>query len=88
MQRKEVLTLGLVAVLAAIVSFVIAGSLFNSKTKHTSTAPNVQPITATFPDVKNDPNYNFFLNSNALDPTQNIQIGNSQNSTPFNGSQH
>jgi len=87
MQRKEVLTIGLVAVVAAIISFIVAGTIFNSPSKHNATAPNVQAINASFPDVKNDPNYNFFLKNGALDPTQPIQIGNSQNNTPFNGAQ-
>jgi hypothetical protein len=84
MKRKEIATVIVVAVVAAVVSLVIAGALFNSPAKHTATAPNVQPISSTFPDVKNDPDYNFF-NNNALDPTQPIQIGNSSNNSPFNG---
>lgn len=85
MQRKELVTMGAVAVVAAIISFIIAGALFNSPKKHNATAPNVKVITTSFPDVKNDPNYNFYLNPAALDPTQPIQIGNTQNTTPFNG---
>jgi hypothetical protein len=87
MERKEIATLSVVAVVAALFSLIVAGALFNSPSKHTATALTVQPISSTFPDVKNDPNYNFYLNSNALDPTQPIEIGNSQNSTPFNGTQ-
>jgi len=85
MQRKEIATISVFGVLAAVISFIVAGMLFNSPAKHTATAPTVQPITSSFPDVKNDPSYSFFLNSSALDPTQPIQIGNSQNSQPFNG---
>lgn len=85
MQRKEIITISIAGIAAAIISFVIAGKIFDSPNKHTSTAPAPSAITTTFPDTKNDPNYNFFLNSNALDPTQPIQIGNSQNNTPFNG---
>ncbi len=85
MNRKEIVTVSAVAVIAALISFVVAGALFNSPSKHNATAPNVQAITSSFPDVKNDPSYNFFLNTKALDPTQPIQIGNSSNNAPFNG---
>ncbi len=85
MQRKDILTLGLTAFVAAIFSFIAAGLIFNSPSKHNSTAPVVTAISPTFPDVKNDPNYNSFLNGQALDPTQPIQIGNNSNNTPFNG---
>lgn len=87
MQRKELATVITVAVASGIISLVVAGLLFNSPSQRTAKVPVVQPISSTFPDVKNDPNYNFFLNTSALDPTQPIQIGNSQNNTPFTNSQ-
>jgi hypothetical protein len=46
--------------------------------------PVFQVISQSFPDFKNDPAYQLFLYQGALDPTQPIQIGNSQNSAPFN----
>jgi hypothetical protein len=48
---------------------------------------SVPEIPATFPDVKNDTTYKNFLNPNALDPTQALQLGNSSNQTPFNSTQ-
>jgi hypothetical protein len=45
--------------------------------------PVVEKIPSSLPDVKNDSNYNSFINSNALDPTQPVQIGNTQNKNPF-----
>lgn len=87
MQRREALTLVVVAIVSGLISLVIAGSLFGSSIKRGAKVPVVQPITTGFPDTKNDPNYKFFLNDKALDPTQPIQIGNNNNNTPFNGSQ-
>jgi hypothetical protein len=87
MKRKELVTIAVVAVASGLLSLVIAGALFNSPSKRTAKVPVVQPISSSFPDVKNDSNYNFFLNESALDPTQPIQIGNSQNNTPFTNSQ-
>ena len=87
MQRKELLTIVVVAIASGLVSLVIAGALFSSPSQRTAKVPVVQPITSSFPDVPNDPQYNFFLNTSALDPTQTIQIGNNQNNTPFTNSQ-
>jgi hypothetical protein len=83
MQRKDKWTLIIVAVLTFFISFLVAKSIFNSPAKHSLKAPTVESIPASFPDVKNDSNYNTFLNNKALDPTQPVQIGNTQNQNPF-----
>jgi len=83
MQRKDKIVLAVVALFAAIISFVVAGSLFSKPTKHDSSGPVVEKIEGSMPDVKNDSNYNTFLNTKALDPTLTVQIGNSQNKNPF-----
>jgi hypothetical protein len=87
MKRKELLNLLAVIIATAIFSFVIATILFGSQSKRGTAVPVVQPISSTLPDIQNDPNYNFIFNTKALDPTQPIQIGNSQNNTPFNSTQ-
>jgi hypothetical protein len=83
MPRKDKIVVAAVALFTAIVSLVIANSLFNSPAKHDSTGPVVEQVQGSLPDVKNDPDYNTFLNNRALDPTQLVQIGNSQNNNPF-----
>jgi hypothetical protein len=83
MKRKDKFTLVGVALVTAIVSLIIANAIFSKPTKHDSEAPVVETIPATLPDVKNDSSYNVFLNEKALDPTQPVQIGNSQNQAPF-----
>jgi hypothetical protein len=72
------------AVITAVIAFILSSMIFNSPKKHNLTVPVVQPITSTLPDVHNDPAYNTFLNSGALDATQPVQVGNSQNNQPFN----
>jgi hypothetical protein len=87
MKREDIIKIGLVAGISAIISLFIAGAIFNSPTKHNQKVPVVTPISTSFPDVSNDPNYTGIFNNKALDPTQPVQIGNSQNSSPFTGSQ-
>lgn len=84
MKKSDLTLLISIAAVAAVVSFLVAGGLFNSPNKRTK-VPVVQALSPTFPDVKNDPSYQLFLYAGALDPTQPIQIGNSKNSAPFNG---
>lgn len=85
MKRKDLLLLISVAVGTGVISLIIAGLLFAPKRLSTK-VPVVKPIDSSFPDVVNDPTYNSFLNSNALDLTQPVRIGNNQNQAPFNGS--
>lgn len=85
MKQKDLRVLILAAVVTAIFSFIIAGLLFGSPAAHSSQVPVVQTLNSSFPDVKNDPDYNAFLNSNALDPTQPVHIGSNNNTAPFGG---
>lgn len=88
MKRKDVITLAGVGLVAAVVSFVVAGMLFSTPAHRGTKVKIADPIITAFPDVKNDPAYNSFLNTNALNPAQPVQIGNTQNTQPFNsGSQ-
>ncbi len=84
MKKKDILYLALTAFIAAIFSYLIASVVFKVPLKRTGSVPIAQPIQSSFPDVKNDAAYKSFLNDQALDPTQPIQIGSGQNSTPFN----
>jgi len=86
MKQKDLLLIGMVAFIAAILSFVLSDALFGSPKKNPIKVPVVQPISSNFPDVKNDQSYKSFFNSQALDPTQLIQIGNNNNTAPFQNS--
>lgn len=87
MKRQDIIRLSLVGVAAAIISYVISGMVFKVPNNRSTSVPTVDVIPTSMPDIKNDPAYNFFLNKNAVDLTQPVQIGNSQNTAPFNGSQ-
>lgn len=84
MKRKDLITLVFVAILSGIVSLVISNMFFGGAGNKKASAPIVEEIEPTFPDVANDSAYNSFLNTRALDPTQPVQIGNNQNTAPFN----
>lgn len=87
MKRNDVIILVGVGLMAAIVSFVISGKLFSAPANRGASVQTADSIITAFPDVKNDPAYNSFLNTSALNLAQPIQIGNTQNTKPFSGSQ-
>lgn len=87
MKRQDLVSLVFVGVAAAIFALVISSLFFRAPSNRSTSVPTVDVIPTAMPDLKNDPSYNFFLNKNAIDLTQPVQIGNSQNSAPFNGSQ-
>jgi energy-converting hydrogenase Eha subunit A len=87
MKSKDLTVLVVIGLIAAIISAIISGSIFNPPKKN-MTVPDVTAINSTLPDVKNDSNYKKFFNSQAIDPTQLIKIGASQNQQPFSSDTH
>ena len=83
MKQKDIFVLVGVGILAAIISAVIAGAIFSSSKTKGAKAPEVSAINGTLPDVHNDSQYNTIFNDKAIDPTQLIKVGPSQNQQPF-----
>jgi hypothetical protein len=81
MKQKDVITLIVVAFISLVISVVAARLLF-SPSRNQQAVEVVPVISANFPAPSSQ-----FFNSNAIDPTQLIQIGNTNNPTPFNNSQ-
>lgn len=86
MKQKDVALLVATALVAAMFAWVLSSIVFDPTASHVK-VKTVEKISSSFPDVKNDSNYNVFLNDKALDLTQPIQIGNSNNNSPFNAPQ-
>ncbi|MEX2006751.1 MAG: hypothetical protein WD877_01045 [Candidatus Saccharimonadales bacterium] len=83
MKRKDIFSLVVTAVVTGLISLFITNALFKTPQSRAGQVPQAPVITTIFPDVKNDPAYKAFLNEQALDPTQPIQIGNTNNTSPF-----
>ncbi len=86
MKRQDAILLIGVAIITGIISLIISGLLFNGP-KRDSKVPSVDSLETSLPDIKNDSDYSSFLNEQALDPTQPVQIGPAGNNVPFNSSQ-
>ncbi len=80
MKQKDLALIIVVAFFSAIVSLVVSRLIFATPADRQQKVDVVQAISSNFPQP--DPRY---FNSNSVDPTQLIQIGNTTNSNPFNG---
>lgn len=82
MKQKDIALIIVLAVCSAVVSFVVSGWLFGKSGERQQKAEVVDVISSDFslPDTQ-------YFNSNAIDPTQLIQIGDANNPNPFGGIQ-
>jgi hypothetical protein len=83
MKQKDVALIIVIAFISAVASLVVSRLVFSSPGNRSQQVDVVQSINAQFPSPAFDPRY---FNSGSIDPTQLIQIGNTTNSNPFNGS--
>jgi len=79
MKQKDVALIIVIAFISAAMSFVVSRLIFASPANRQQQVDVVQAINANFPTP--DPRY---FNSNSIDPTQLIQIGNTTSPNPFN----
>ncbi len=87
MKRRDIIMIIAVALITGVLSLLISNMIFSVPKNRSAKVPTADVVPTALPDIKNDPSYQSFLNQGALDPTQPVQIGNTQNNTPFNNSQ-
>ena len=78
MKQKDITLIAVVVFISAISSFLLSKSLISSPKSRHQKVEVVQVITSDFlpPDAR-------YFNSNSIDPTQVITIGQNNNSNPF-----
>ncbi|HEX5456618.1 MAG TPA: hypothetical protein VFW77_04640 [Candidatus Saccharimonadales bacterium] len=78
MKRKDIMTIVVVAIFAGIFSLIVSKIFFASGDSRKLTAETVEPISSDFqsPDTE-------VFNPQAIDPTQLIKIGDTNNPQPF-----
>jgi len=80
MKQKDIALIIVIVFVSGIVSFFASNTLFASPKNREQKVEKVEAITADFPT----PDKKYF-NSESIDPTQLIQIGESTNPNPFTG---
>lgn len=78
MKQKDVLLIIVVVIFAGIFSLLISNFFFTPDSNKNLTAEKVEEITSEF----QEPDSRVF-NENAINPTQLIEIGDSNNTQPF-----
>jgi hypothetical protein len=80
MKQKDIALIAIIIVVSAVVSLFVSKAIIVPAKNRQQQVDVVQPITANFPS----PDKQYF-NSNSLDPTQLITIGQNANPNPFSG---
>lgn len=78
MKQKDIVLIVIVAFFTGVVSFFVSQAVFTSKNARSLKAEKVDAIQASF--NKTDP---AVFNTNAINPTKLITIGDSTNPKPF-----
>jgi hypothetical protein len=80
MKQKDLGLIAVTAIISAVFALILSSKLITSPKNRQQTVEKVTPISADFttPDEK-------YFNTNSIDPTQLITIGNNTNPQPFNG---
>lgn len=79
MKQSDIAMVILVASLTLVVSFVVGGRLINSPSNRSTEVERVVSISPDFPS----PDTEKVFSANAINPTQLIQIGNTNTNKPF-----
>jgi hypothetical protein len=80
-KQKDIALIVVIVVFSAIVSLFASKALFSSPKDRQQQVEVVEAIDPNFPT----PDKTYF-NAQAVDPAQNIQIGDNNNTNPFNSS--
>lgn len=79
MKQKDIALILVMAFVSAIVALLISNFVFAKPKERQQTAEKVDAITADFPQPPSK-----YFNSKSVNPTQQIEIGNTSNPNPFN----
>lgn len=77
-KKKDILTIVVIAIFAGVFSLIISNAFFTSGDERKLTAETVQSISADFQEPDKE-----VFNTQAIDPTKLIEIGDTNNPEPF-----
>lgn len=80
MKKNDITVIAISAIIASVFSIILSQVLFGASSKNL-TAEKVDAISADF--NKPDPKTSTIFNSQAIDPTRLIKIGDTTNNNPF-----
>lgn len=81
MKQKDIALIAVVAIVSGAISLFVSGKIFVTSENRQQKAEIVDVISTEF----NQPDKRYF-NDKSVNPAQSIQLGNGNNTNPFNGS--
>lgn len=81
MKQKDIALIAVVAIVSGAISLFVSGKIFVTSENRQQKAEIVDVINTEF----NQPDKRYF-NDKSVNPAQSIQLGNGNNTNPFNGS--
>lgn len=81
MKQKDIALIAVVAIVSGAISLFVSGKIFVTSENRQQKAEIVDVISTEF----NQPDERYF-NDKSVNPAQSIQLGNGNNTNPFNGS--
>ena len=81
MKSKDIAVIGIVVIISIVLSVVVSKSLIVPAKNRQQKVEVVPQISTSFPAPSSS-----YFNTNSIDPTQLITIGNNNNGNPFSGS--
>ncbi len=81
MKQKDIALIIVIAAVSAIISFIVSGKIFVTPENRSQKVEVVDKISTEFGQPSNK-----YFNDQSIDPVQPIQVGESNNQSPFNGS--
>ena len=82
MKQKDIALILVMVFISAILALLLSKFVFAKPAARQQTAEKVDAISAEFPQPPSK-----YFNSDSVNPTQQIEIGNSSNPNPFNKKQ-
>jgi len=82
MKNKDIFTIVVVAIFSAVFSVIISNLLINNEDNRSETVEVIPAISSSFERPPEE-----YFNSESINPTQTIQIGEENASQPFGSSQ-
>jgi len=79
MKQKDIALVIVMVFVSAVVALTLSKFVFAKPADRQQTAEKVEVITADFPQPPTK-----YFNGNSVNPTQQIEIGNTSNPNPFN----
>lgn len=80
MKQKDIALILVIAVVSGVLSFIVSGKIFVTPENRSQKVEVVDKISTDFQQPSNK-----YFNDKSVDPSQSVEVGENNNTTPFDG---